>query len=177
MRNVEMVNTLLACKRMKVNKRQPLDWAAKMGHPQVVQALHNSETHEVDANALKWMRVDIESMDISLYGGFFTSLHLPSLYGHTSVAEAFCEDPKGDLRAKTENKSGVTALQIAKETKRDEIVKILTDKIEVEKDVKRLYRERQVHVDAANAIDCKCDFRRMATTAFRVLDIRWKCKH
>ncbi len=78
-----MVNTLRACKRMKVNKRQPLDWAAKMGHPQVVKAL--GERHEVDANALKWMRVDIESLDISLYGGFFTSLQLPSLYGHASV--------------------------------------------------------------------------------------------
>ncbi len=42
------------------------------------------------------------------------------------------------MRAKNENKSGVTAVQIAKETKRDKIVKILTDKIEVEKDVKRL---------------------------------------
>jgi hypothetical protein len=102
---------------------------------------------------------------------------LPSLYGHTSVVEALCEDPKGYLRAKTENKSGVTALQIAKEAKRDEIVKIFSDKIEVEKYVKRLYRERQVHVDAANAIDCKSDFRRMATTAFRVLHVRWKCKH
>ncbi len=121
--------------------------------------------------------MDIESLDISLYGGFFTSLQLPSLYGHTSVVEALCEDPKGHLRAKTENKSGVTALQIAKEAKRDEIVKIFSDKIEVEKDVKRLYSERQVRVDAANAIDCKCDFRRMATTAFRVLYVRWKCKH
>jgi hypothetical protein len=49
----------------------------------VVKAL--GERHEVDANALKWMRVDIESLDISLYGGFFTSLLLPSLYGHASV--------------------------------------------------------------------------------------------
>jgi hypothetical protein len=96
---------------------------------------------------------------------------------HTSAVEALCEDPNGHLRAKNENKSEVTALQIAKETKRDKIVKILTDKIEVEKDVKRLYRERQVTVDAANVIDCKCDFRRMATTAFRILYIRWKCKH
>jgi hypothetical protein len=51
-----------------------------------------------------------------------------------------------------ENRQGVTALQIATEMERDEIVKILMDIPEVEKDVKRLYRERQVHVDAANAI-------------------------
>ncbi len=56
---------------MKVNKRQPLDWAAKMGHPQVVKALHNSETHEVDANALKWIRVYIESLGIIFVWWFF----------------------------------------------------------------------------------------------------------
>jgi hypothetical protein len=38
------------------------------------------------------------------------------------------------------------------ETKRYEIVKILTNIPKVEKDVKRLYKDRQVHVDAANVI-------------------------
>ncbi len=82
---------------------------------------------------------------------YFTPLQLASLHGHIDVVKALCNDPKRRLRPLIENSQGVTALQIATEMERDEIVKILTDIPEVEKDVKRLYRERQVHVDALNA--------------------------
>jgi hypothetical protein len=77
---------------------------------------------------------------------------LASLYGYEDVVNVLCNDAKGRLKATNENRQGVTALQIATEMKKDKIVKILTDIPEVAKDVKRLYRDRQVHVDAANAI-------------------------
>jgi hypothetical protein len=69
-----------------------------------------------------------------------------------SVVKVLCHNPKGRLGATIENDAGLTALQIATDMKMDEIAKILTDIPEVEKQVKRLYRDRQVHVDAANAI-------------------------
>jgi hypothetical protein len=175
--NVEMVNTLLACSMKRscelinIPKPRPLHWAAEKGHAEVVNAILRNKEPQFDVNAALLMTVDQSLIvnrlsyvdDISfnrwdgsiigpLYGVEFTPLQLASLYGHTSVVKALCDDPKGRLGATIENHAGVTALQIATEMKRDEIVKILTDIPEVQKDVKRLYRERQVHVDAANAI-------------------------
>jgi hypothetical protein len=175
--NVEMVNTLLACSMKRscgpinIPKPRPLHWAAEKGHAEVVNAILRNKETQFDVNAALLMTVDQSLIvdrlsyvdDISfngwdgsiigpLYGVEFTPLQLASLYGHTSVVKALCDDPKGRLGATIENHAGVTALQIATEMKRDDIVKILTDIPEVQKDVKRLYRERQVHVDAANAI-------------------------
>jgi hypothetical protein len=70
---------------------------------------------------------------------FFTPLQLALLYGHECVVE---------LEKRLEYDTGVTALQIAKKMRRDEILKILTDIPEV----KRLEKERQTHVNAANTI-------------------------
>ncbi|CAM6043887.1 unnamed protein product [Sphagnum compactum] len=170
--NVEMVNTLLACRRVGRYPVRPLHWAAKMGHAEVVNAiLLNEEAQLDDVNEMGWMTVDKSLIlnrlayvnDTSfyrwdgskigpLYEVFFTPLQLASLYGHASVVKVLCDDVKGRLGALTENNAGVTAFQIATEMKRDEIVKILTDLPEVDKDVQRLYRDRQVHVDVANAI-------------------------
>jgi ankyrin repeat protein len=192
-----MFNTLLACKKFSLLFSKPLHWAAKMGKVEVVNAiLGNQEEQEpFFMNRTCPMTVGKKSRigrryrfatqfirwDGSKIGPFdlvsFTPLQLASVHGHKDVVKALCNDEKGRLGAMIENFDGVTALQIATESQYDEIVKILTDLPEVAKDVKRLYRDRQVHVDAANAIDCKCDFRWMATTAFRVLYIRWKCKH
>jgi hypothetical protein len=169
--NVEMLNTLLACSRIKLYRSEPLYWAVKMGHTQVVKALLLNKEIQFRVNAIHYMTVD-ESLIVNrpsyvadtsfewwdglkvgpLYGVCFTPLQLASLYGHASVVKVLCEDSKGCLGATTENEAGITALQIATEMKRDEIVKILTAVPAVEKDVKRLYRDRQVHVDAANAI-------------------------
>ncbi len=66
--------------------------------------------------------------------------------------KALCEDTKGHLRANIENLWGIRALQIATEMTHDEIVKTLLERPEVAKQVERLYRVRQVHVRAANAI-------------------------
>jgi hypothetical protein len=65
--------------------------------------------------------------------------------------KALCEDTRGRLRANIENLWGITALQIAMEMKHDEVVKTLLERPEVAKQVEGLYRDRQVHVDAANA--------------------------
>jgi hypothetical protein len=79
---------------------------------------------------------------------FFTPLQLASLYGHISVVQLL----EKRLEATIEYDTGVTALQIATKVRRDEIVKILTDIPEVEKDVKNFGKERQTHVNAANTI-------------------------
>ncbi|KAH9572911.1 hypothetical protein CY35_02G176600 [Sphagnum magellanicum] len=148
---IEMVNRLLACDRIDVNKGQPLLWAATQGHPQVVEALLNNVKSQVDVNAVQYWYAD-ESIRRSDYGCSFTALHLASFYGHTSVVNALCADPKQRLEAHTENNDGVKSLQIAMEMKHEEIVRILMARPEVEKEVERGYRDRQVHVDAANAI-------------------------
>jgi len=70
------------------------------------------------------------------------------------------------------------------EMKRDEIVKILTNIPKVEKDVKRLYKDRQVHVDAANVILIGATLITSVTfarwlqlqIAFRIFSIFHKCK-
>ncbi|KAH8940864.1 hypothetical protein BDL97_14G007100 [Sphagnum fallax] len=150
MGNVDMVTSLLACDRINLNKGKPLHWAAAIGHLHVVNTLLKSKK-EVDVNKMKTIPLEHEDQKAN-YGTDFTPLHLASLFGHTSVVNALCEDTKGRLRANTENHKGITALQIATEMKHDEIVKTLLERPEVAKQVENLYRDRQVHVDAANAI-------------------------
>jgi ankyrin repeat protein len=153
MGNVQMVMALLACDRIDVNEGSPLHWAVAMGHLDVVKELLNSKK-PVDVNALKSIPLGVKH-DIKKYNYVgFSPLHLASLFGHESVVKALCEDPTGRLRANMEDGSGrgITALQIATEMKHDEIVKTLLERPEVAKQVEGLYRDRQVHVDAANAI-------------------------
>jgi hypothetical protein len=171
--SVVMVNTLLACKRHSKWSSFPLHWAAKMGHDEVVNAILLNKETKFDVNETVPIAVDKSLIfNRSSYGSdglFFpgpdvskifervycvdcTPLQLASLYGHISVVKVLCHNPKGRLGATIENDAGLTALQIATDMKMDEIAKILTDIPEVEKQVKRLYRDRQVHVDAANAI-------------------------
>jgi hypothetical protein len=150
MGNVEMVMSLLACDRIDVNRGEPLHWAAVVGDLDVVKELLKSKK-EVDVNALKYLPLPDENYKY-YYGTEFSPLHLASLYGRARVVKALCEDTKGRLRAHTENEKGITALQIAMEKGHAEIVKTLLERPEVEKKVEGLYRDRQVHVDAANAI-------------------------
>jgi hypothetical protein len=152
MGNVQMVMSLLACDRIDLNEGEPLHWAAAMGHPDVVEQLLKS-TKQVDVNAVKNIpMLDIGVRNESRYGLGFSPLQLASLFGHTSVVQALCEDTKGRFKPNTENWSGITALQIATEKGDDETVKILLERPEVAKQMKNLYRDRHLHVDAANAI-------------------------
>jgi ankyrin repeat protein len=161
--NLEMVNTFLARKR-KERALSPegywaLHWAAKMEHAEVVNAILLNK----DVNAAVLMSVEKSLIEYRLSKGFdtsfdwshgsdigpfykasFTPLQLASLYGDETVEKL--------LKGRLEATIGVKALQIATEMRRDEIVKILTDIPEVEKDVERLEKERQTHVNAANTI-------------------------
>ncbi|CAM6008520.1 unnamed protein product [Sphagnum balticum] len=165
--NLEMVNTFLACKRidgaLSPEGYWALHWAAKMKHAEVVNAILRNK----DVNAAVLMSVEKSLIDHRLSNGFdtpfdwsdgsdigpfykvsFTPLQLASLYGHTSVVELL----KERLEATIEYDTGVQTLQIATKVRRDEILKILTDTPEIEKDLKRLYTKRKEHVDAANTI-------------------------
>jgi len=157
MGNVQMVMTLLACDRIDVNEG-PLHWAVAMGHLDVVKELLNNKK-PVDVNAQKSIPLGYKLYKLARnnfghFSGPLSPLHLASIFGHTSVVEALCEDTTGRLRANIEDRSGrgITPLQIATEMKHDEIEKTLLERPDVAKQVERLYRDRQVHVDAANAI-------------------------
>jgi hypothetical protein len=150
MGNAEMVMSLLACDRIDVNEGIPLHWAAIMGHPDVVKELLKSQK-QVDKNAVQGIPLD-EEHGTTHYTLFFNPLHLASRFGHASVVKALCEDTTGRLRADTETEGGITALQLATEKGHAEIMKTLLERPEVAKQVEGLYKDRQVHVDAANAI-------------------------
>ncbi|CAM6035274.1 unnamed protein product [Sphagnum compactum] len=141
--NVQMVMALLACDTIDVNEGSPLHWAAAMGHLDVVKELLKTE-NQLDVNAVKKIP-PVHDPVKSRYGLPLSPLQLASLFRHASVVKALREDTRAD----TENWWG--AFQLAREMKHDEIVKILLEGHEVVQ-VEGLYRDRQVHVDAANAI-------------------------
>jgi ankyrin repeat protein len=68
------------------------------------------------------------------------------------VVKALCSDPANRLRATEEASDGRTPIQIATEANLKEIEKVLLERPEVKDFVDRLYRDRQVFVDAANAL-------------------------
>jgi hypothetical protein len=165
--NLEMVNTFLACNRIDgallPEGYWALHWAAIMEHAEVVNAILLNK----DVNAAVFISVEKSLIEDRLSNGFdtsfdwfdrsdigpfykvsFTPPQLALLYGHISVVKLLEER----LEATIEYDTGVKALQIATEMRRDEIVKILMDIPEVEKHVERLYRVREFHVHAANAI-------------------------
>ncbi|KAH9572945.1 hypothetical protein CY35_02G178700 [Sphagnum magellanicum] len=165
--NLEMVNTFLACKR---NERAlspegywALHWAAKMELAEVVNAILRNK----DVNAAVLMSVEKSLIEDRLSNGFDTSfdwsdgsdigpfykvsltpLQLASLYGDETVVKLL----KERLEATIEDDTGVQTLEIETKMRRDEILKILNDIPEVEKDLKRLYTERKEYVAAANTI-------------------------
>ncbi|CAM6126573.1 unnamed protein product [Calypogeia fissa] len=79
-----------------------------------------------------------------------TPLHYATIAGQTEAARLLLSQPK--LRANEEDFYNRTALQIAVETKRKDIEKILLERADVQQYVDRLASDRQVFVDAANAI-------------------------
>jgi hypothetical protein len=119
----------------------------KLGLHDVVKKLLESGK-EMDVNKLQQEILDDEHR--KSFGEEFNPLHLASIYGCVEVVEVLCEEKT--LRPNTESGAGMTAIQIAITIGHDQIEKILLERSEVEKHLDRLYRDRQLHVDAANAI-------------------------
>jgi ankyrin repeat protein len=151
MERAEVVNAILRNK------------AAKMEHAEVVNAILRNK----DVNAAVLMSVEKSLIEYRLANGFDTSfgwsdgsdigpfykvsltpLQLASLYGDGRVVKLL----KERLDATIEDDTGVQTLQIETKMRRDEILKILTDIPEVEKEAKKLHTESQEHVAAANTI-------------------------
>ncbi|KAL3702474.1 hypothetical protein R1sor_020496 [Riccia sorocarpa] len=108
---------------------------AFLGHDKLLQIL---------LSILEPSDVNVEDSDNQ------TPLHYATIVGHTAVVKVLIEKPM--LRANQEDGYCRTALQIAVMHKRKDIEKLLLDRPEVKDWVDRLYRDRQVYVDAANAI-------------------------
>jgi hypothetical protein len=136
--------------RPEVETRRTLYKAVKLGHHDWVRMLLESGK-EMDVNKLEQEILDDER-DRKSFGEEFNPLHLASIYGHVRVVQVLCDHEPKILRANTESGAGMTALQIARRKGHAEIEKILLDRTEVQQHLDRLYRDRQLHVDAANAI-------------------------
>ncbi|CAK9276673.1 unnamed protein product [Sphagnum jensenii] len=121
-------------------KKTALHYAAMAGHADVVKTLlaHASE-------------LDLNLKDS--YGD--TPLHLATKNGRVHVVKVLCQNPDQQrLRANEEDAQGETCLQYAMENHYipKEIANSLMDRSDVKDFLDRHYRDRQVFVDAANAL-------------------------
>jgi ankyrin repeat protein len=115
----------------------PLHFAALGGHVEAVRELLKHQNLDVNAKDNKNM----------------TPLLCAIRENKVEVVKTLCfDDPAKRLRATEEYKDGRTPIQIATEADCKEIKKVLLERPEVKDFVDRLYRDRQVFVDAANAL-------------------------
>jgi ankyrin repeat protein len=115
----------------------PLHFAALGGHVEAVRELLLH--HNLDVNA-----EDNKNR---------TPLLCAIKENKLGVVKALCfDDPEKRIRATEEYTDGRTPIQIATEANMKEIEKVLLERPEVKDFVDRLYRDRQVLVDAANAL-------------------------
>ncbi|CAM6016296.1 unnamed protein product, partial [Sphagnum balticum] len=115
----------------------PLHFAALGGHVEAVRELLLH--HNLDVNAK-------DNKDR-------TPLLCAIKENKLGVVKALCfDDPGNRIRATEEYTDGRTPIQIATEANMKEIEKVLLERPEVKDFVDRLYRDRQVFVDAANAL-------------------------
>ncbi|CAK9230076.1 unnamed protein product [Sphagnum troendelagicum] len=114
----------------------PLHFAALGGHVEAVKELLNH--HNLDVNA----------KDNKKRTPLLCAIKKDKL----AVVKALCSDPANRLRATEEASDARTPIQIATEANKKEIEKVLLERPEVKDFVDRLYRDRQVFVDAANAL-------------------------
>jgi ankyrin repeat protein len=112
----------------------PLHVAALLGHEEAVRELLMHPKLHVNAQDDKRM----------------TPLFYAIYRNHVRVVKVLCLDPR--LRATEENTDGQTPLQVAVEANLKEIEMSLIDRTDVRDFVNRLYKDRQVFVDAANAL-------------------------
>jgi ankyrin repeat protein len=115
----------------------PLHFAALGGHVEAVRELllhHNLDVNAKDNKNRTPLLCAIKENDLG-------------------VVKALCfDDPAKRIRATEEYTDGRTPIQIATEANMEEIEKVLLERREVKDFVDRLYRDRQVFVDAANAL-------------------------
>ncbi|BBN01520.1 hypothetical protein MPTK1_2g08060 [Marchantia polymorpha subsp. ruderalis] len=140
----EVVRELLQCEMMDVNALNnlaltPLHLASIRGMAKIVEEL------------VRVPRVDVNAVDCCLS----TALHWAAHSGATDVVRCFIDASKHrTVRMTEEDLDGSTALQITAEdmVNQEDIHKMLLELHEVKVHVDRLYRDRQVFVDAANAM-------------------------
>ena len=114
----------------------PLHYASHKGHIDIVRMLLAQP--DVDMNAENLRKE--------------TPLHLAAKEGRYQVVKELSLETSGRLRAAEEDKYDRTALQLAVENRHKDIQKLLLERPDVQEYVNGLYRDRQVYVDAANAI-------------------------
>lgn len=114
----------------------PLHYASQKGHIDIVRML--LARPDVDINAENHRKE--------------TPLHLAAREGWFEVVKELSLETSGRLRATEEDKYDRTALQLAVENRHKDIQKLLLERPDVQEYVNGLYRDRQVYVDAANAI-------------------------
>jgi ankyrin repeat protein len=158
---------------MKEKSRRALYWAVKMGHHKVVASLIDMD-YIVDLNEKFSVYGLLEKADVDSYGMYQSPLALAVLSEHVEVVKVLCDTKKGGLQANVRSGEGKikNPLQMAFEVQRrkatsgsndgehqpfnpkpgDKIVRIIMERDEVQKEVKKLTEERKVHVDAINAI-------------------------
>jgi len=114
----------------------PLHFAALEGHVEAVKELllhHNLDVNATDDKGRTPLLCAMEQDKLE-------------------VVKALCSDPANRLRSTEEDSHGRTPIQIALEADMKEVEKVLLERPEVKDFVDRLYRDRQVFVDAANAL-------------------------
>ncbi|MCO5550879.1 hypothetical protein L7F22_004373 [Adiantum nelumboides] len=111
-----------------------LHTTAMAGRTKILEALLEGEGRDVNARN-EWRQ---------------TPLHCAAILGKTAVVMTLMK--KQELRANAEDRRGKTALQYAMECKHTEVEKLLLERVDVKEHMDRLYRDRQVFIDAANAI-------------------------
>jgi hypothetical protein len=126
-----------------------------IGGPRGQTALHYA-AEAGHADVVKTLLAYASELDLNLKGSDGnTPLHLATKNGRVHVVKALCQNPDQQrLRANEEDAQGETCLQYAMENDSipKEIANILMDRSDVKDFLDRHYRDRQVFVDAANAL-------------------------
>ncbi len=146
----------------KLKYRRAFDWAVKMGRFEVVHLLITGK-YIVDLNQASSVHALLDKADVNTYGGYHTPLALAVLSGHMKVVALSCEST--DV---ARNRKGIMLLQMAYDkaehrhtggssqpynpNARGRVLKFSMERLDMDREVKRLTEERKVHVDAINAI-------------------------